>query len=80
MFNMNEMLSKLKEMQEEMEFEIRYFIDIRQVKSRISVRSEVLTQIWNMFETHHILAPYSSYEVFLKESKSLGGPVESGNA
>src|SRR3990167_6289552 len=48
-----------------MEFEIRYFIDIRQVKSRIGVRSMVLLAIWDEFAKHGIRPPYAQHDVHL---------------
>lgn len=56
----------LKEMTDEIEFEIRYYVNIRQVKSRFYVRSEVLANIWDIFEKHKIKPPYPQREVLLK--------------
>ncbi|OGT45104.1 MAG: hypothetical protein A3E83_07455 [Gammaproteobacteria bacterium RIFCSPHIGHO2_12_FULL_41_20] len=56
----------LKEMNDAlMEFEIRYFIDIRRVKSRIGVRSTVLLAIWDEFSKHGIKPPYAQHEVYV---------------
>src|SRR3990167_5591269 len=49
-----------------MEFELRYFVNIRQVPSRISVMSAVLMSIWDAFAKHGIKPPYPQHEVFLK--------------
>jgi potassium-dependent mechanosensitive channel len=56
----------LKELAEGLvEFEVRYYINLRYVKSRTSVRSEVLMAIWNMFEKTGIKAPYPHHEVYV---------------
>ena len=61
----------LKEMNDTlMEFEIRYFVNIRQVKSRMSVISIVLMSIWDAFLKHGIKAPYPQHEIFLKNAQS----------
>lgn len=57
----------LKEMNDTlMNFEIRFFVNIRQVKSRISVISNVLMQIWDTFEAQGIKPPYPQQEIFLR--------------
>jgi potassium efflux system protein len=48
------------------EFEIRYFINLRQIKSRIGLRSEVLMAVWETFEKHGIQPPYPHQEVHLR--------------
>jgi potassium efflux system protein len=48
------------------EFEIRYFVNLRQIKSRIGLRSEVLMAIWDAFEKHGIKPPYPHHEIFVK--------------
>lgn len=58
----------MKEMTDEIEFEVRYYINIRSVKSRISVRSEVLTQIWEVFDKHQIKPPYQQREIVIKNT------------
>ncbi|HLB57626.1 MAG TPA: mechanosensitive ion channel domain-containing protein, partial [Gammaproteobacteria bacterium] len=60
----------LKELAEGLvEFEVRYFINVRQVKSRIGMRSEVLMDIWEAFEKQGIQPPYPHHEIYVK-----GGP------
>jgi potassium efflux system protein len=57
----------LKEMNEVfMEFEFRYYVNIRQVKSRVCVLSTVLMSIWDAFAKHGIKPPYPQHEVYLK--------------
>jgi potassium efflux system protein len=57
----------LKDMSEIlMEFELRYFVNIRQVKSRMSVASTVLMSIWDEFAKHGIKPPYPQQEIFLR--------------
>jgi potassium efflux system protein len=47
------------------EFEIRYYINLRKVPSRVGLRSEILMQIWNLFEKHGISPPYPQHEVLV---------------
>jgi potassium efflux system protein len=57
----------LREMDEHvMCYEIRYFVNIRSVPSRISVTSTVLMSIWDAFAEHGIKAPYPRQEVLLR--------------
>jgi len=56
-----------------MEFEIRYFVNIRQVKSRTSVVSTVLMNIWDAFASHGIKPPYPQQEIVLRrEMPTIG--------
>jgi len=50
------------------EFEVRYFINVRQVKSRIGLRSEILLAIWEAFERHGIQPPFPRHEILLKSA------------
>ncbi|HSW93605.1 MAG TPA: mechanosensitive ion channel domain-containing protein [Gammaproteobacteria bacterium] len=66
----------MKELIDElMEFEVRYYTNLRQIKSRASLRSEVLLDIWDAFEKHGIKPPYPHHEVVLK-----GGRLPSGKS
>jgi potassium efflux system protein len=57
----------LKEMDDiMMHFEIRYYVNIRQVKSRVSVTSGILMQIWDTFAIHGIKPIYPQREIVLK--------------
>lgn len=57
----------LKEMNDTvMDFELRFFVNIRQVPSRISVTSAVLMNIWDAFAKHGIKPPYPQHEIFLR--------------
>lgn len=57
----------LREMSDTLlQFELRYYVNIRQVESRVSVTSEVLMTIWDVFAQHGIKPPYPQHEVFLK--------------
>lgn len=49
-----------------MEFEIRYYVNIRQVKSRTSIISNVLMRIWDAFAQHGIKPPYPQQEIVLR--------------
>lgn len=60
----------LKEMSDTlMEFEVRYFVNIRQVPSRIGVMSKVLISIWDAFAEHKIQPPYPQREIVLKRKE-----------
>ncbi len=57
----------MKEMSDSLiEFEVRYFINLRQVRSRLVLRSEVLLAIWDAFEKRGILPPYPHQEVHMR--------------
>lgn len=47
------------------EFEVRYYLNLRQVKSRVGLRSEVLMKIWEHFDRHGIKPPYPHHELHL---------------
>lgn len=49
------------------EIEVRYYLNIRQVKSRIGLRSEVLLAVWEAFEQQGIHTPYPHQEIYLKK-------------
>lgn len=56
----------LKEMSDTvMEFEIRFYVNLRQIKSRMSVISEILMAIWDAFAKHGIKPPYPQQEIFI---------------
>lgn len=62
----------LKEMNEvSMEFEFRYYVNIRQIKSRISVLSQMYMNIWDAFVKHGVKPPYPHQEILLKNAPSL---------
>lgn len=71
----------LKEMSDTlMEFELRYYVNIRQIHSRTSVMSAVLMNIWDAFAKHGIKPPYPLHEVCLKSDMpklSLEPPTNS---
>lgn len=54
-----------------MEFEIRYYVNIRLVASRTSVVSAVLMKIWDTFAAHGIKPPYPQHEIFLTNKPGL---------
>jgi potassium efflux system protein len=56
------------------EFEVRYFINLRQIKSRVGLRSEVLMAIWEAFERHGIQPPYPHHEIHVKTGMPLASP------
>ena len=59
----------LKEMSDSLiEFEVRYFINLRQVRSRIALRSEILLAIWDAFEKAGIQPPYPHQEVHMRNT------------
>jgi potassium efflux system protein len=45
------------------EFEIRYYVNLRLIKSRFEIRSQVLMSIWEIFEKNEIKAPYPHREI-----------------
>lgn len=49
-----------------MDFELRYYVNIRQVKSRISVTSSILVSIWEAFAQHGIKPPSPHQEIFIR--------------
>lgn len=57
------------------EFEIRYYLNLRQVKSRIGLRSEILMSIWEAFEKHGIHPPYPLHEVVVKAAATPASDV-----
>lgn len=57
-----------------MDFELRYFVNIRQVKSRVSVASDVLMNIWDAFAKNGIKAPFPKQEIFIRGSE-LSSPL-----
>ncbi len=59
----------LKEMPEgTVEFEVRYYLNLRQVHSRPWLRSEVLLAIWEGFVKHGVLLSGAQREVWLRET------------
>ena len=68
----------LKELNDSVtEFEVRYYINVRLVKSRVGVRSDVLFAIWDTFERHGIELPYPLHEILVREGaeKQLPQPL-----
>ncbi len=53
------------------EFEVRYFLNLKQVRSRPWLRSEILVAIWEAFEKHGIMPPVQHHEVLLQNPKRL---------
>ena len=49
------------------EFEVRYYINLRQVKSRVGVRSDVLMTLWDAFKEHGIQPPYPHHELHIQQ-------------
>lgn len=69
----------LKEMTDVLiDFEIRFFVNIRQVKSRISVISNVHMHIWDTFEAQGIKPPYPQRQVFLHSDRPMMEVVTAG--
>src|SRR5439155_18918600 len=57
----------LKEISDSLiEFEVRYYLNLRQVHSRIGLRSEVLMAVWDAFEKSGIQPPYPHHELHVK--------------
>ncbi len=51
------------------EFEVRYYVNLRQVKSRICARSDVLMAMWDAFKQEGIQAPYPHHEVHVQQER-----------
>jgi potassium efflux system protein len=68
----------LKEMNDLLlSFELRYYVNIRQVKSRTMVVSALLMSIWDAFERHGIKPPYPQQEIFIRsEQMSASGLLD----
>jgi potassium efflux system protein len=49
-----------------MEFEVRYFINLQQGKSRPAVRSDVLFAIYALFKQHNIKLPYPPQDIYVR--------------
>lgn len=56
------------------EFEVRYYVNLRLIKSRLSIRSEVLLALWEMFDKNNIKTSYPPREVHFKNQASLTPP------
>jgi potassium efflux system protein len=72
----------MKEMSDKfVEFELRYFVNVRQVKSRTSVKSSILMTIWDEFALHGIQPPMQSQEIVIKrETPTIEYRPSSGTA
>lgn len=69
----------LKEMNDLLlSFELRYYVNIRQVKSRTLVASALLMAIWDAFARCGIKPPYPQQEIFLRNEEMTAGMM-SGN-
>jgi potassium efflux system protein len=51
-----------------MEFEIRYYVNLRLIKSRFEIKSQVLVSIWEMFEKQGIKPSYPHREIHINNS------------
>jgi potassium efflux system protein len=60
----------MKEMGESFDFEIRYFINLKEVESRPRIRSDILFAIWDTFKKHDIKVPYPQYDVRVMEKNT----------
>lgn len=62
----------LKEMSDgSINFELRYFLNIRQVKSRQGLKSEILADIWDVFSAHGVKPCYPHREVMVRKEMEL---------
>jgi potassium efflux system protein len=55
------------------EFEVRFYVNLKEVKSRTAVRSEILIAIWDMFEKSGIKPPYPHHEILVNHPIPLLG-------
>lgn len=53
------------------EFEVRYYINLRKVKSRFGIRSEILIAIWEVFEKQGIQPAYPHREIYIKNNSLM---------
>jgi len=64
----------LKEVTDElMEFDVHYYVNLRQIKSRISLRSEILIQIWEALKAKGIKPPDHHHKQLFKRHFPLLG-------
>ncbi len=64
----------LREMTESlMDFELRYYVNIRQVHSRTAVLHAVLMSVWDAFSLHGIKTPHPQREILLRREPPLAG-------
>jgi potassium efflux system protein len=62
----------LKEMNDLLlNFELRYYVNIRQVRSRTMVISALLMAIWDAFERYGIKPPYPQQEIILRQESAV---------
>lgn len=54
-----------------MNFEVRYYVNIRQVESRSALLSSILMAVWDTFEANGIKAPFPHHEVMLLNESEL---------
>lgn len=60
----------LKEMNDLLlSFELRYYVNIRQVSSRTMVASALLMAIWDAFDRYGIKPPYPQQEIFIRNDQ-----------
>ncbi len=50
-------------------FELRYYVNIRQVSSRTMVASALLMAIWDSFDRYGIKPPYPQQEIFIRNEQ-----------
>lgn len=62
-------LNEISETQ--LEIEVRYYLNLRRVKSRIGLRSEVLLRIWEHFAKYGIKPPYPHHEIHIEHNKLI---------
>jgi potassium efflux system protein len=48
------------------EFEVRYYVKLRNIASRLGVRSDILCNIWKAFHLNTIKIPRHSHEIIIK--------------
>jgi len=59
------------------EIEVRYYVNLRLIRSRVEIRSEVLLAIWETFEKNGIKAPYPAREIHFKDGSLQQLPPKS---
>ena len=56
-------------------FEVRYYVNIRQVKSRTMVASMLLMAIWDAFGVNGIKPPYPQQEIFIRNNQLVADDI-----
>ncbi len=71
----------LKELAEVLlKFEVEYYVDLRAIPSRVSVRSQFLLALWDRFQAEGIHAPEYPHEIVLLNQNHFASPAGEADA